>query len=602
MRRLTGIIGLFIGAATVLSCVTSARAAEAPVLRFDLGTEDSPLFEGYLRVTKDTLYTPEQGYGWAAVAPEHHTVAGKPAAKPGQLPGLFDRDRKGAHPLHRDLVMAVAEYHPLVRHEFLVDVPNDTYEVSVLSGDEGYPSGAFSVSVQGHEPLTVAERPAGEFTEFITSARVTDGKLSIVLDAEEYWTANAVLVYPLAQAETVRKQEKEFFSFRARRQQAAKLRAEMDALSLEQLRQRCIPYLLEVCDWILDHDVGSNELKDVQDTRHSIFINGNLARVLMSAYHLTGQRQYLDEALRWCDSFISEQNPVETSKGNPGGWWSDVGPNNNIYLADTGTATSALVFGLKYMEQAQRERSLEALTRYASFVREGTKQDPQGKGRDVCSGWVIPEGDAAGALGCGYYRGHLSTGPYTIATATTGCLMFSQLFSVTGNQEYRQIAVDGARWLLSLIGEDGTIPYIIDGETGTRTWWLVVTYCGEALIAVHELIADEALRADIRKGLARVVERALAEQSPEGIWGKPRDFDGQRSGLVLQVLWWYYTGVDERADIAEALRKAYAYLLVPELAQRYGMNELVRPTGFIGLAAADFIRPGVTLECGYLGP
>lgn len=576
-------------------------AAHTQTLRFDFGTATAPLPEGYVRVTKDTLYSPERGYGWAPVAAEHHETPGKPAAEPGTIPGLFDRDReRGAAP-HRSLVMAVREYHPLVRHAFLVDLPDGDYGIAVLSGDAAFPSGAFSITVEDHEPMTVAQRPPGQFVEVLASAKLTDGQLTLTFEAEQYWTVNAVLVYPLAEAQAVREQEATFFGHAKRTQASQKLRQDMQSLPLEELRGRCLPLLQSLCDWAIERDLDSNLLKGVRDTSDSIFINGNLARALLSAYCITGEDRYRDEALRWCRQFVSEQVPVVTAAGNPGGWWSDVGPNNNIYLADTGTATSALVFALRFMDADQRAESLAALERYVAFVREGTSADPQGKGRDVCNGWIIQSGPARGALGCGYYRGHLSTAPYTISTATTGCLMLSQLFSVTGNQEYRRIAVDAARWLLGLITEEGTIPYIIDDETGTDRWWLVVTYCGEALLAVHELVADEALRSEIERGLARVVERALREQSEEGIWGRPGDFDGQRSGLVPQVLWWYHSRVAPQPQIEAAVRRNLAYLLTPELGQDYGLNAQVRPTGFVGLALADFIEPGVTLRCGYLG-
>lgn len=41
-------------------------AAAAPNYRFDMGTLDSPVAEGFISVTPDTPYTPEIGYGWVA--------------------------------------------------------------------------------------------------------------------------------------------------------------------------------------------------------------------------------------------------------------------------------------------------------------------------------------------------------------------------------------------------------------------------------------------------------------------------------------------------------------------------------------------------------
>jgi hypothetical protein len=59
---------------------------------------------------------------------------------------------------------------------------------------------------------------------------------------------------------------------------------------------------------------------------------------------------------------------------------------------------------------------------------------------------------------------------------------------------------------------------------------------------------------------------------------------------------WYYNEVEKQPDIERALRKTYAFLFVPRLSLLYGVKDLVRPTGFVGLAVADFIEPGVTLR------
>ena len=48
--------------------------------------------------------------------------------------------------------------------------------------------------------------------------------------------------------------------------------------------------------------------------------------------------------------------------------------------------------------------------------------------------------------------------------------------------------------------------------------------------------------------------------------------------------------------MAEAVRKYFRYLLVPENAKAYGIKDLVRTSGFAGLAAAEVIRPGVTFR------
>jgi hypothetical protein len=106
-------------------------------------------------------------------------------------------------------------------------------------------------------------------------------------------------------------------------------------------------YLVALCEWILTLDLGSNHLKGGSftpaATYQDIFINGNLARVLLSTYKITGNETYLAEGLRWCDTLVSLQYHIETSTGEAGGYW-DTG-YQTIYIADTGTAVTNLVVG-----------------------------------------------------------------------------------------------------------------------------------------------------------------------------------------------------------------------------------------------------------------
>ena len=78
----------------------------------------------------------------------------------------------------------------------------------------------------------------------------------------------------------------------------------------------------KISDWILTLDLSSNNITGVKDTlQTSIFINGNLARVLISNYKLSGKEVYLQEALKWCDKFVSLQHEITTSANTIGGYW-----------------------------------------------------------------------------------------------------------------------------------------------------------------------------------------------------------------------------------------------------------------------------------------
>ena len=80
--------------------------------QFDFGLEASPLETGYTRITPDTLYDAGTGYGW--------------------LSGSIDaRDRETGTNLTRD-------FNFTSDGTFVVDVPDDTYEVTITLGDMGY--------------------------------------------------------------------------------------------------------------------------------------------------------------------------------------------------------------------------------------------------------------------------------------------------------------------------------------------------------------------------------------------------------------------------------------------------------------------------------
>lgn len=81
----------------------------------------------------------------------------------------------------------------------------------------------------------------------------------------------------------------------------------------------------------------------------SIFINGNMARVLLASHELTGNTTHLEEVrrrlgfgcrrpplhppkrmappastaqgLRWCDTFVGLMNPATTAGGEAAGFW-----------------------------------------------------------------------------------------------------------------------------------------------------------------------------------------------------------------------------------------------------------------------------------------
>ena len=138
-------------------------------------------------------------------------------------------------------------------------------------------------------------------------------------------------------------------------------------------------------DWIMRLDVGSGTVKGYDHGRnplnHSIFINGNLARVLLGWSRLGGNATHREEGLHWCDSLVREQvqMPTAVRPDLTGGYWGVGYPTNrplrdgDLYLGDTGSAVTTLVQCVweSHDDDARREAYLGALRRYDYFVRDG---------------------------------------------------------------------------------------------------------------------------------------------------------------------------------------------------------------------------------------
>jgi hypothetical protein len=175
--------------------------------------------------------------------------------------------------------------------------------------------------------------------------------------------------------------------------------------------------------------------------------------------------------------------------------------------------------------------------------------------------------------------------------------MFSSLYALEGDQALAEVAADAVRWILAQRRADGQLPYIIDGQPPKVDLPLcTMTYCGEGIIAAYTHISDRRLRSQILGGVRPCIEWLLQAQGADGLWGKAKSFDQQRSPGVISLLAWYHRTVDPDPRISQAVRRYFQCLLDPANSRRYGVKELVRTTGFVGLAVAELLEPGVTFK------
>jgi hypothetical protein len=354
----------------------------------------------------------------------------------------------------------------------------------------------------------------------------------------------------------------------------------------------------DLCNWLMTIDLGSGVAKIPGDKTRwdAMWVNGNLSRVLISGYKITGRQKYLDEALRWLDYLASRQQKTVASTGVEAGFWGDHTGPGNIYLADTGTAQTAMALGYKLAGHERQESYLAAMDNFTRFLKFGSREDPQGKGRGATSSWLIEEGKDKGALGCGYYQGHISTAPYIISTAITRIEFLSVFQSINHDSNLTTVVQDAIRWILAQQLPSGEFPYMIDGQDPRQQHWPLDTmsYVSEGLIAGYLYQEDPDLRRDIAKALKTSVEWLLQTQNQNGSWGEMASKDQQRSPGCITLLAWYYRTVEADPKIAASVQKYCQFLLDPVNQSAYEYKRLLTTTGFVGLALANLLKPNVT--------
>lgn len=184
--RSAGVVatGASIALVSALLTVTPAVALDPAAdgaYRFDFGTATSPVAEGHLQVTNTTTYTAELGFG----------------VVPGDGVTLISRHRSTdgstvpVDAVKNDFVAGTP-------WQFLADVPNGDYDVTVLSGDEltGTSSTATSVALEGVDVGRITSRQAVASQTFRVT--VADGQLTAGFSGSGVGAyVNGVIVQPV---------------------------------------------------------------------------------------------------------------------------------------------------------------------------------------------------------------------------------------------------------------------------------------------------------------------------------------------------------------------------------------------------------------------
>jgi len=248
---------------------------------------------------------------------------------------------------------------------------------------------------------------------------------------------------------------------------------------------------------------------------------------------------------------------------------------------------------------------LSVLEKFYLFVSEGCEHDPRRRCKQGSPGWIIEEGKDSGALGVGYLSepahpseagfgvgdgiGWLETRPYTVSTATVGAQTCSFLYKMTGNPIYRATALNAANWLLNEFTEKGNIPYRIAGKVVEDFVFQGIHYSLEGLLTAWLFLDENEYKRKLIETAPRIVRFVLSVQNKDGYWGTARAYDGQRNAFLAHYLHWYYNNIQKDETVKTAYEKFVSYVLDPSNTYYYGIGNLRRVTGFVGLFFASMI-------------
>ncbi len=146
-------LGLVCG--VVPANTSKVMAAAKSYWIFDFGTASSSVGSNYTQITPSTVYSSSLGYGFTSTT------------------GFDSRDRGAPDYVRQDFVLCGSAC------TFKADVPNGSYTVRIISGDNIASSALTSVKAEGTTVISNASASAGNFIEKIFNVTVSDGQLTL---------------------------------------------------------------------------------------------------------------------------------------------------------------------------------------------------------------------------------------------------------------------------------------------------------------------------------------------------------------------------------------------------------------------------------------
>ena len=360
------------------------------------------------------------------------------------------------------------------------------------------------------------------------------------------------------------------------------------------LKKQLTLYLQDISRWAVDAKLSALPVAKVgAKGMERLAAQAGLGRTLIATGEMTKDgSKYIEEALMWGDALVGQQRRTQTSQGGEAGYWAD--GSGNIELTENCMAAAALGRACTAADGTRKKEYVQVMGRLARFLLEGATADPASK-RPAVAGWSVTSGEQKGAWGSGVIDGTASLLSSTRSTAASA-FFFAELYGVTRNKQYREIAMNSVSWLLKHRHANGEFFEVVDGKEQEETSYVSTTYCVEAILSAFYLLEDSAFNKQLPIDLENTVRQLMRVQGEKGIWGEDPDRLG--SPGVVMLLSWYYSNPPNKPDesIPQSVDKFWELLSNPVHAQSFGIFVNGSATAILGVATAEMVKPGITYK------